>query len=205
MGQQLQSDNVLCPAATVRCYSSGLCTLCAGVPERSLPHFIWTMGPLCPFFHKFVLFWAFDFCLPWCFCSSFLMIKFCFSFCLFMPFHVVDVLIVFCCTYITVNVFYFWVTVSLVVVSLLCVVNKVVSGFFYNSVINSPADAFFSSAAFDGDLIFFVIFSLLKKQKSDQTVAKLSLRSKNATHSARDELPGNFSYVVAERGWGGGG
>ena len=49
------------------------------VPERSLPHFIWTMGPLCPFFHKFVLFWAFDFCLPWCFCSSFLVIKFCFS------------------------------------------------------------------------------------------------------------------------------
>ena len=60
-----------------------------GVPERSLPHFIWTMGPLCPFFHKFVLFWAFDFCLPWCFCSSFHMIKFCFSFYLFMPFHVI--------------------------------------------------------------------------------------------------------------------
>ena len=92
----VQSDNVLCPAATVRCYSSGLCTLCAGCPKEACPTSLsWTMGPLCPFFHKFVLFWAFDFCLPWCFCSSFLMIKFCFSFYLFMPFNVVDVLIVF--------------------------------------------------------------------------------------------------------------
>ena len=33
VGQQLQPDNVLCPAGTVRCYSSGLCTLCAGCPK----------------------------------------------------------------------------------------------------------------------------------------------------------------------------
>ena len=50
VGQQLQSDNVLCPAATVRCYSSGLCTLCAGCPKEACPTSFGRWGRFAPFF-----------------------------------------------------------------------------------------------------------------------------------------------------------
>ena len=63
---------------------------CAGCPKEARSTFFGRWAALSLFFIK--LFWAFDFCLPWCFCSSsFHMIKFWFSFYLFMPFHVVDV------------------------------------------------------------------------------------------------------------------
>ena len=77
VGQQQPGTVGQCPLSGSDCpllFFGPLYIVC-GLPERSLPYFIWTMGPLCPSFHKFVLFWAFDFCLPWCFCSSFLMIK----------------------------------------------------------------------------------------------------------------------------------
>ena len=64
--------------------SFGPLYIVCGVRERSLPHFIWTMGLLCPFFHNFVLFWAFDFLFA------------------LTLFHVVDVLIVFCCTFVVI-------------------------------------------------------------------------------------------------------
>ena len=45
---------------------------------------VWTMGLLCPFFHNFVLFSAFDFLFA------------------LTLFHVVDVLFVFCCTFVVI-------------------------------------------------------------------------------------------------------
>ena len=76
--------------------------IACGLPERSLPDCIWTIGPLCPFFHKFVLFWALNFVCLDASAHPFLCINFVFSFYSFMPFHVVEVLIVFCCTFVVI-------------------------------------------------------------------------------------------------------